>query len=168
MPTGRPLYKPDPITEMEQLRNRVEALERRRAVTGHYAIKLFADTDTVTTGDGVFLFSIPYDLDESKLRYVGTYVTTVSSSGLVTVQIHNVGSTQDPAGFDMLTTRITIDANEKDSETAATPWEIQDDYGNEYPYPFQDNHVFYRQQLRIDVDAAGTGAKGLGIHLGFE
>jgi hypothetical protein len=153
----------------------VAALERRRPVAGFYEIKLFADDETVTTGDGVFILAIPFDLNKAKLKYVNTFVTTVSSSGLVTVQIHNLGSTQNPAGFDMLSTRITIDANEKDAETAATRWAIKGmelpplstSYA-EYGYPDSDNTVFFRQQLRIDVDTAGTGAMGLGIMLGFD
>jgi hypothetical protein len=86
---------------------------------------------------------------------------------LVTVQIRNIGSTQVPVDFDMLLTPITIDANEKDAEDATTAWEI-DKGDTEYAYPFLNNYVFYRQQLRIDVDTAGTGAMGLGIQLGFD
>lgn len=170
---ARPLYHTTEQTEIAKLLARIEALERRRAVSGHYAIKIFDDDEVVTIGDGAFIFGIPYDLNRAKLKYVNAYVTTASSSGLVTVQIRNIGSTQNPINFDMLTTRITIDANEKDAETAATRWAItgaeeENPSYNQYGFPDTDNTVYFRQQLRIDVDTAGTGAKGLGVQLGFD
>ena len=79
-------------------------------------------------------------------------VSTVSSSGTPTIQIYNVSQT-----VDMLSTRITIDANEKTSWTAATPPVI--DGAN--------NLVYTGEELRIDVDVAGTGAKGLTVILVF-
>lgn len=170
---GRPLFRPTDGALIAQLVRRVEALERRRAVSGHYEIKLFADDEAVATGDGRFQFGIPINLNEAKLRYVNIYVTTAGSSA-TTVQLHNTGSTAVPAGFDMLSTPATIEASEKDSETnTATPWKI---LGQEQPtpsyaqygFPTSDNTVFYKQQIRIDVDAAGSGAMGLGIQLGFE
>lgn len=164
---GNPLYRSNEGALIAKLEARVAALERRRPVSGHYEIKLFADDQAVTAGDGRFFFAIPFNLEQARLQYVNAYVTTVSSSGLVTVQIHNIGSTQDPADFDMLTVPITIDANEKDAETAATNWEI-DMTDTEYAYPFLNHYVFYRQQLRIDIDSAGSGAMGLGIQLGFD
>lgn len=150
-------------------------LERRRDVSGHYEIKLFADDEAVTTGDGRFIFAIPFNLTQARLKYVNCYVTTVGS-GPTTVQIHNVGSVADPAAFDMLAVPITIESGEKDSETnLATPWEIKGQevppdsvsYA-EYGFPYADNTVFYKQQLRMDIDAAGAGAMGLGINLGFD
>lgn len=159
---GRPLYPESTSTRAAKLENRVDALERRRAAAGFYQIKVFYDDETVTTGDGKFIFAIPYDLDGARLLYVNAYVTTVSSSGMITVQFHNRTIVND-----MLTTPITIDANELDAENAATPWVIDAGY-NEYGWPDPDNTVFYRQQIRIDVDTAGTGAKGLGVMLGFD
>lgn len=162
------LYHNTPQTEQAKIDNRVTALEHRRDVPGFYEIKIIADDDEVATGDGLFIFAIPIDLDRSKLRYVNAFVTTVSSSGLVTVQIHNLtASSNEASNFDMLLTPITIDANEFDAENATTPWEIDKGF-NEYGWPDTDNTVYYRQQLRIDVDTAGTGAMGLGVMLGFE
>lgn len=159
----RPLYPESTATRAAKLENRVDALERRRGAAGFYQIKVFADDETVEVGDNAFVFAIPYDLDRSKLLYVNAYITTVSSSGLVTVQIRN--KTQ---AFDMLTTPVTIDAGELDAENAATPWVIDAQYEDEYPWPDSDNTVFYRQQIAIDVDTAGTGAMGLGVMLGFD
>jgi hypothetical protein len=169
---GRPLIRPSNGSLIAELARRIDRLERRRDVTGHYEIKLFADDQAVTVGDGRFQFGIPINLDHAKLRYVNAYVTTVGS-GITTIQIHNVGSAQQPADFDMLSTPLTIDSGEKDSETAAAFWEIKGKEPNdpsyaEYGFPDTDNTVFYRQQLRVDIDTVGSGAMGLGLQLGFE
>jgi len=80
-------------------------------------------------------------------------VYTVSSSGTPTVQIHNLTDTQD-----MLSTLITIDANEYSSYTAATQPVINASYDD----------VATGDRLRIDVDVAGTGTKGLDVILTFQ
>ena len=174
---GRPLIRQNEGNLLAQLEARVAALERRRDVSGHYEIKLFADDETVTVGDGRFFLEIPYNLNRARLRYVNAYVSTESSSGLVTVQIHNVGTVADPITLDMLSVPITIDANERSAEQAATAWVIKDsvdDVGaagpsySEYGFPYADYTVFYRQQLRFDIDTAGTGAMGLGVMVGFD
>lgn len=172
---GRPIGRQSLGALVAQLEERVKALERRRPVSGHYEIKLFGDDEAVTVGDGRFMFNIPYNLDKAKLRYVNIYVTT-SGTGPTTVQIHNNGSTPAPADFDMLNTPITIESGERDAETnETTPWEIA---GKEFPpaspsysiygFPYTDNTVFFKQQIRIDIDAAASGAMGLGIQLGIE
>lgn len=106
----------------------------------------------ITTGDGKAYFRVPSILNGLNLTSVAAAVSTVSSSGAPTIQIHNV--TQ---AVDMLTTRITIDASETDSSTAATPAVI--DTGND--------DVATGDLLRIDIDVAGTGAKGLIVEMQF-
>ena len=115
-------------------------------------IKVFSDTQTVTTGDGKFIFEVSEDMDGMNLVDVETYVTTVSSSGLPTVQIRNVTQTAD-----MLTTKVSIDASEKNSKDAATSAVI--DTGND--------DVAWGDHIAIDQDVAGTGAKGEGVILTF-
>lgn len=159
---ARPLYYQSETTQIGQLNNRVDTLERRQAVTGAYQIKVFADDEEIETGNGAFIFAIPYDLDRSRLESCNIYITTVSSSGLVTVMIRNVSE-----GFDMLLTPLTIDVGELNAETAATPAVIDDEMADEFAYPYRNNTVFYTNQIAIDVDAAGTGAMGLGVMLGF-
>lgn len=107
----------------------------------------------ITTGDGKAYFRCPAELNGYNLTRVAAHVTTVSTSGAPTVQIANV--TQ---GADMLTTKITIDANEKDTSTAATAAVI--DTNND--------DVATGDELRIDIDVAGTGAKGLIVEMKFE
>lgn len=115
-------------------------------------IKIFLDTETVTSGDGKWYFSCSRDMDGMDLGDVELSLSTVSSSGIVQCQVHNV--TQ---GVDMLSTRVQVDANELHSRTAATQPVI--DTAND--------DVAHGDLIRIDVDAAGTNARGLEIVLKF-
>src|SRR5262245_31448475 len=76
--------------------------------------KIFTETALVTTGDGKLIWMTTDDLDRMVVSRAEAWVTTVSSSGAVTVQIRNV--TQ---AWDILSTKITIDASEFTSYTAA-------------------------------------------------
>lgn len=103
-------------------------------------------------GDGKKYISIPNDLDGANLVEANAVVYTVSSSGTPTIQIHNVTDS-----VDMLSTAITIDANEFSSYTAATPSVVNT----------SNDDVASGDRLRIDVDVAGTGTAGLDVHLDF-
>lgn len=115
-------------------------------------LKVYAEDTALAAGDGAMYFTIPQELDGMNLVSVGAHVYTASSSGAVTVQIHNATDTAD-----MLSTAITIDATEKDSLTAATPAVIN----------AATDDVATADEIRVDIDGAGTGAKGLEIRLGF-
>ncbi len=106
----------------------------------------------ITTGDGKAYFRVPSVLNGMNLIGVAAALTTVSSSGIPTVQIANVTQAAD-----MLTTKLTIDASETDSSTAAAAAVI--DAAND--------DVATGDMLRIDIDVAGTGAKGLIVELQF-
>lgn len=120
--------------------------------TKGFSMKLFGDDEAVTTGDGKLHFTIPIELNGMNLVSVGLHVYTVSSSGLPTVMIHNLTDT-----VDMLSTALTIDANEKDSKDATTAAVIDTDHDD----------VATGDELRFDVDVAGTGTKGLEVRLAF-
>ena len=107
----------------------------------------------LTTGDGKAYFMVPSKLNGWNLIRANAAVTTVSSSGTPTVQVHNVTD-----AVDMLSTRITIDANESTSHTAATPPVIDT----------TKDDVATGDLIRVDVDVAGTGAKGLIVSLSFQ
>lgn len=109
-------------------------------------------TQAVTTGDDAIEFGISDDMNGLRLVDADAMVTTVSSSGTPTVQLHN-----KTAGVDMLSTRITIDANEFTSYTAATPPVI--DTANA--------GVSTGDRIRVDIDVAGTGTKGLIVFVAF-
>jgi hypothetical protein len=65
---------------------------------------------------------------------------------VVTVDVNDGGAT-------MLSTKLTVDANEKTSTTAATPAVLSD------------TTVANDAELTFDIDTAGTGAKGLKVWL---
>lgn len=104
----------------------------------------------ITTGDGKAYWRVPALYDGWDLVAVAAALTTVSSSGAPTVQIANVTD-----AVDMLSTKLTIDANETDSKTAATPAVIDAAHDD----------LATGDMLRIDIDVAGTGAKGLMVQL---
>ena len=116
-------------------------------------VKVIDDLTTLTTGDGKVIFLVPQELNGYNLVGANAFVTTVSSSGTPTVQIRNVTD-----AVDMLSTRITIDASEYTSYTAAAAAVVDATYDD----------VATGDRLAVDVDVAGTGAKGLGIVLTFQ
>jgi len=115
-------------------------------------IKIISDTTNLITGD-LLIFCIPSDFDGMNLIDADAYVTTVSSSGLPTVQIKNV--TQ--GSVNMLTTPITIDVGETTSYTAATPPVI--DIAND--------DVATGDLIAVNISEIGTGTRGLGVILRF-
>jgi len=108
----------------------------------------------ITTGDGKAYVRIPAYLEGMNLVDVDASLSTESSSGAVTVQIRRKRS---GSSVDMLSTPITIDASETDSQTAATAWVINT----------SNDDVSETDQIYIDIDGAGTGAKGLCVTLTF-
>lgn len=116
-------------------------------------IKICDDATALTTGDGKLILMIPAELNGMNLVKAHAGVTTVSSSGAPLIQIRNVTDSAD-----MLSTRITIDANETTSYTAATAPVIDTSHDD----------VATGDLIAIDVDGAGTGAKGLIIYLAFQ
>ena len=91
---------------------------------------------------------VPSELNNFVITALHAAVTTVSSSGAVTVQVARVrGGTP----VDVLSTAITVDASETSSYTAATAPVINT----------SNDDVLTGDFLRVDIDGAGTGAKGL-------
>lgn len=113
----------------------------------------------ITVGDGKTYWTVPATFNGLNLTAVEASVTTVSSSGLPTVQLRRLRLTNPTtqSAADMLTTKVSIDASEfnsKDATTAAVIDTSNDD-------------VQTGDQIGVDVDVAGTGAKGLIIHMTF-
>lgn len=117
-------------------------------------IKVFDDATALATGDMKASFVVPVELNGLNLIDADAFVTTVSSSGLPTVAIRRERS---GSAVDMLSTSITIDVSEKTSYTASTPPVIN----------ASNDDVATGDLIYIDVDAAGTGTKGLGVVLVF-
>lgn len=106
----------------------------------------FAQADqtvTVTTGTDKFILNA---LPACTVLAVRASLATASSSGVVTFDINE-------DGVSILSTKLTIDANELTSVTAATPPVISD------------SSIDNDSKLSIDIDTAGTGAKGWAVYL---
>lgn len=111
-----------------------------------------ADT-ALAIGDGKDYFHVPNILNGWNLVDFDIAVDVVSSSGTPTVQLHNLTDT-----VDMLSTAATIDANEYNSYDATTLPVIDASHDD----------VATGDRLRCDVDAAGTGTKGLVLIMTFQ
>lgn len=102
----------------------------------------------LAVGDGQGFFLVPASFNGKTIKSVHAGLTTASSSGTPTVQVARIrGGTP----VDVLSTKVTIDASELTSYTAATPPVV--DTAND--------DLATGDLLRVDVDVAGTGAKGL-------
>lgn len=100
-------------------------------------------TTNLTTGTNVASFRAPHAFTLTAVR---SSLDTASSSGLVTVDVNE-------DGVSVLSTKLSIDASEKTSTTAATAAVISD------------ATIADDAELKFDIDAAGTGAKGLMVTL---
>lgn len=107
-----------------------------------------------TTGDGKALIRIPEEMNGLRLTAVGASCSTAGSAGTTSVQLRRVRA---GVGVDMLSTPVTIDANETDSSTAATAAVI--DAAND--------DVQTGDQIFFDLDSVSAGARGLYISFTF-
>ena len=101
------------------------------------------ETTAITVGNNKVTFRMPFALTVTAVR---ASLTTASSSGLPTFDINDSGIT-------ILSTKLTIDANEKTSTTAVTAAVISD------------TALADDAEITIDVDVAGTGAAGAKIYI---
>jgi len=115
--------------------------------------QLFSGTQDVTVGDGRSYFKVPAGYNSHELTALTASVITAGTTGTLDVQIHNV--TQ---AVDMLSTVLTIDSGETDSEDAATPYVI--DTAND--------DIATGDIIRVDIDAVQTTKpQGLVLNLTF-
>lgn len=106
-------------------------------------VALSDETTAITTGNAKATIRMPHAMTLTEVR---ANLNTVSSSGLPTVDINE-------GGVSILSTKLTIDANELTSTTAATPAVISD------------ASLADDAEITFDIDVAGTGAKGLKVWL---
>jgi hypothetical protein len=107
-----------------------------------FVVAISDETTDITTGTAKVTFRWPYA--NSTLTAVRASLSTTSSSGNPTFDINEGGST-------ILSTTLSIDASEKTSTTAATAAVISD------------ASIADDAEVTIDIDTAGTGAKGAKI-----
>ncbi|MFW5902603.1 MAG: hypothetical protein ACOCTT_01810 [archaeon] len=127
-------------------------MDNQPVETKTVSLKPIAEDTDLETGDNQMKWVVPADLDGKELVDADAHVFTASSSGDPAIQIHN--ATDD---VDMLSTKITIDEGDKDSVNASTQPSI--DTSND--------DVSEADEIRIDVDEAGTDTTGLEIRLSF-
>ena len=99
------------------------------------------ETTALTTGTAKVTFRIPYPFTLTGAR---ASVTTAPTGSVLTVDINEGGST-------ILSTKITIDAGEKTSTTAATPPVISD------------SALADDAEITIDIDTVGSTVAGAGL-----
>lgn len=102
----------------------------------------------LAAGDSKAYFRVPSWMNGATITSVGASASTPSSAGLPTAQIRKVRA--GSADVDVLSTKVSLDATEIDSSTAATAAVVD---GSKATLATGD-------QLHGDVDIAGTGTKG--------
>lgn len=103
-----------------------------------------SDEETaLTTGTAKVTFRMPFAMTLTAVR---ASLTTASTSGTPTFDINEGGTS-------ILGTKLSIDANEKTSTTAASAATITD------------SALADDAEITIDIDTAGTGAKGAKVYL---
>lgn len=108
----------------------------------------------LATGDGQAYVRVPESANGMNIISVAAEVVTKSTSGNPTIQIargRQPNATTIHTFADTLSTALTIDANDWDSKDAATPAVINT----------SNDDLATGDLLRVDVDTAGTGTKGL-------
>lgn len=140
------------MPRLEDIHERVRALEAVPPPPP-LKIKLTGDSeldDVVAVDDRAFTIDVDTKMDGHRLTIVRVAVGTVSSSGSVTVMIHN-----ETQGVDMLTVASGVGAGAFQADVSA----------NIVAPP--DCIVATDDVLVISIVAAGTDARGLGVTLDF-
>ncbi len=99
------------------------------------------ETTALAVGTGKATFRMPYAMTLTSVR---ASVTTAPTGSTLTVDINDGGTT-------ILSTKLTIDASEKTSTTAATPAVISD------------TALADDAEITIDIDAVGSVVAGAGL-----
>jgi hypothetical protein len=120
-----------------------------------HAIKVFSDRLLNKVGNGQFRFDIEPDLDGSELYWTGIFNGTEGSTS-TSVQISN-----QTKGVDMLTSNLIIAGGETNSFAVDPAINTGGDPNN------PNNMVATGDTIWIDVDAVGTGSRGLGCYMTF-
>lgn len=109
-----------------------------------FTIAISDETTAITTGTAKVTFRMPYAFTVVKVK---ASLSTASSSGTPTFDINDGGTSI------MTTNKLVIDANELTTATAATAAAITD------------SALADDAEITIDIDTAGTGAKGAKVYI---
>lgn len=119
----------------------------KRIVPYFFFVPIGDETTALTTGTGKYTFRMPVDCTLSSVR--ASLSIAGSTSGTTTIDINKNGTS-------IFTTELTIDAEEKTSETATTPVAFS-------PVIFADD-----DEITIDIDAVSGGATEAGLKIWFK
>jgi hypothetical protein len=109
------IYEPDGADDANKgLALKLDVLATLLHKSGYKSISMFFAVPVL--GDGAYYFDIPEEMNGWELTDVHAHAITAPTGGLVQVQIRNVTDS-----VDVLSTVLSIDAGEHDSNTAATP-----------------------------------------------
>jgi hypothetical protein len=110
-------------------------------------IALSDDVTPITTGTAKITFRAPFAMTLTKIPRAS--LSVASTSGIPTVDIKENGTS-------ILSTKLTIDANEKTSTTAATLAVLSD------------TSIADDSELTFDINVAGSGSRGLKVNLYYK
>jgi hypothetical protein len=113
----------------------------REGVEQEYCFALSDQTTLLTTGTAKYT---AYLSDAVTVKSVRAFVNEAPTGSVVTVDINEAGTT-------ILSTKLTIDATEQTSRTAATPAFISD------------HDIAADAKLTFDIDTIGSGSAGKGL-----
>lgn len=120
-----------------------------KLVTDEYMVIALSDeTTALTTGTAVMTFRAPFAMTLTSIPRA--FVSTASSSGIPTVDIKKNGTTILGAN------KLTIDATEKTSVTAATATTLAT------------TTIADDDEITFDITTAGTGTKGLKVTIYYK
>lgn len=111
------------------------------SVTTAIPIAVSDETTALTTGTAKVTFRMPFGFTLTRVR---ASVTTAPTGSVLTVDINEGGTS-------ILSTKLTIDASEKTSTTAATPAVISD------------TALADDAEITIDIDTVGSTVAGAGL-----
>lgn len=128
-------------------------IEKFADKTRQIYLKVFEHVTAVQSGDGKLYFTVPQALNGTEIKAVHIALYEASTDGAISVQLYNLTDT-----VDVLSTAATIDEGKKNSYTAAVQPVV-----NAVNAALATGDI-----LRVDVDGAGVGAKGLDVIVTYE
>lgn len=130
---------------LERLNSALEYYDRQ--ALKHFTVAVSDETTDLTTGTGKITFRMPYKM-ELNSDGIRASVGTAPAGSTIIVDVNESGST-------ILSTKLTIDAGEKTSTTAATAAVISD------------TTLADDAEITIDIDQVGSSTAGKGLKITF-
>lgn len=130
-------------TFVPEMNAAITDINNKTSAANSICIAVSDETSVITTGVAKVTFRMPYPMTLTGVR---ASLNTASSVGTPTFDINE-------GGISILSTKLTIDATEKTSTTAAVAAVLSD------------TSLADDAEMTIDIDVAGTGAIGAKIYL---